>query len=198
MDVCAPKDGFVAKLFVHHQQEVKAGAPLLQMDSDLEDRQTERVRIFESIRETRFSRYTGQELDLLRKVAQNAVDLSTEQVNEAKLKFDWEAANMSIGAEHGTDFSLAKSRYVQAQFEQQRAAYQQAQVEFGITRNTQTNALAKELSESHLAFIFQRKDRLNVVAPTDGRVNLLVAEGSVAELKAVAKPRFFNSALESQ
>jgi multidrug resistance efflux pump len=185
MDVCSPKDGFVEKLFVHDKETVHAGARLIQMDSDLEDRIAERVKLLESIREIAASKYIGEELDLLYKIAQNGVDLANEQSNEAKLRLGKATTDLKIGAEVPTDFLVVKSRFNQAQFEEKRASYQQKQVEFAIARHSKTNALAKELSENHLTFVSKRKERLTIVAPRDGRVKLLVAEGSFAELGSV-------------
>jgi multidrug resistance efflux pump len=185
MDVCSPKDGFVLKLFVQDKQEVKTGTPLLQMDNDVEDRNAEHIEALEAIREVRSSRYIGPQLDLLRKVAQNAVALAGEQANEAKVKYDIQEGYVKVGAFNGQDYLVAKSRYSQAQYELERAKDQQAQVEFAIARHTQTDALAKKLSETHLSFISKKKERLKLVAPRDGHVKLLVAEGSFAELGSV-------------
>ena len=51
MDICAPKDGFVNDvLFTAADRKVKTGSPLLQMDTDYEDRMASRLATREAVR----------------------------------------------------------------------------------------------------------------------------------------------------
>jgi multidrug efflux pump subunit AcrA (membrane-fusion protein) len=76
MDICSPKDGFVVKLFVGDGDQVTKGSPLIQMDSDHEDRHLESLATADSIREIRAAQFQGDQLKLLRDMAQLNVDLA--------------------------------------------------------------------------------------------------------------------------
>jgi multidrug resistance efflux pump len=66
MNICAPKDGFVIKVFVKDNAGVKAGSLLLEMDSDWEDRYEAHLDKSEKAREIKYSKHTGQELEVTR------------------------------------------------------------------------------------------------------------------------------------
>jgi len=186
MDVCSPKDGFVFKLLVKNDDEVKIGTPLLQMDSEVEDRNTEHVQKMDSVREIRAAQYIGPQLVLLRALAKLAVDLATEKTRAAKQSYDLINREFHFGLLKVSDTYEPESTYIQSQLEQSRAEAQQKQLEYAVKRHTETNDLAKRLSDEHLAFLKRKKDRLSMTASTPGRVkNLRVGEGSFAELGSV-------------
>jgi multidrug resistance efflux pump len=82
MDVCSPKDGFVKRVIAQDGSAVKAGDDLLEMDSYREERAAEQIRIREANRQLDAARYSGEQLDLAKRMAQSGVD-----VGEAQLKF---------------------------------------------------------------------------------------------------------------
>lgn len=181
MNVCAPKDGIVIKVLVKDKAVVKAGSPLLQMDSDWEDKFEEYLDKSEKTRQIKASKYTGQELEVIRAATQLAVDLSTERAKAAQKIDDYHWGQVENGVPiylniHEADFTLA-----QAKLDQGKAETQQKQLEFAISRFNQLNELAKKWYEDQKAFVAKRKSLLTVTAPIDGKVTLLVGTGSYAK-----------------
>lgn len=186
MDICAPKDGFVVKLFVRDHDQVQIGKPLLTMDSEAEDRSAEHMQKMESAREIWQAQYTGPQLDLLREIAKLAVDLASEKVTEAQAKLIRPQALAVSGAVPDvSDFQVAKSEHAQSLLEVKRAQAQQMQLEYAVTRHAETSALLKQMSDNQLEFIARKKERLSIASPSGGRVKLKVAEGSFAKRGSV-------------
>jgi hypothetical protein len=70
---------------------------------------------------------------------------------------------------------------VNAKWEYERAKGQQQRLDFSVTRHNQLNELAKKWYERQKEFVTLRKSRLKIGAPIDGKVKLLVEEGSFAK-----------------
>jgi multidrug efflux pump subunit AcrA (membrane-fusion protein) len=186
MDVCAPKDGFVVKLFVHDHDQIQIGDSLLKMDSEAEDRNVQHVQKMDSVREIWAAQYTGPQLDLLRAIATIAIDLAREKVTESQAKLNQQKALSLTGAAgNGVDILVAKSEYAQSQIELAKAEAQQKQLEYTVTRHVESSALVKQMTKDQLEFIAKKKERLSITAPSGGKVKLRIAEGSFAKRGSV-------------
>ena len=186
MEVCAPRDAFVINLFVSDHDQVKIGSPLLQLDTDVEDRHAEHVQKMEASRIVWEAQYTGSQLDLLREIAKLAVDIANEKVKQAKINYDWEKALVMAGVPtSGNYLGVRKSEYDQSLLEVTKAEAQQKQLEYAVTRHAETSALVKKMNNDQLEFIAKRKGRLSIAAPSTGQIKLRVAEGSFAKRGSV-------------
>ena len=88
MKVRSPKSGFVIQLFVKDQEHVALlGSPLLQMDSDAEDRYMSHLKILEKMRELKTSQYIGPEVEVTLSWAQVAVEISRPSARRTKAMF---------------------------------------------------------------------------------------------------------------
>ena len=77
MDICSPKDGFVVKIWPKEGDSVEFNLPILQMDSEDEDKALERLKYIEAARKIRSAQYTGAQLKLLQDSAKLAIDKAT-------------------------------------------------------------------------------------------------------------------------
>jgi multidrug resistance efflux pump len=185
MEICSPKDGFVVSLLVKDGQPVKSGELLLQLDSAQEDRHLERVQTAESVRAIRAAQYTGPQLEVLRSIAQAAIDIATAKAKASLVRYEYAARNTQIGINTTADSREKEAEHLLAQAELARAQAQQKQLEFAVQRHVETDALARRFSENEKAFFTKRRELLAINAPRDGRVKLRVAQGSFAELGSV-------------
>jgi multidrug resistance efflux pump len=182
MDICAPKDGFVTDvLFTAADRKVKTGSPLLQMDTDYEDRMASRLATREAVREISSAQYTGPQLQLLTDLAQVAVDLASTKADKAKRKYLSLTTGVQQGITPTPDMVMAQNDSTIADLELDRAKKQQEQLKYVIERHTEIDAKAKEFFEEEEAFISKRRMRLTIVAPVDGEAKFLVAKGSFAK-----------------
>jgi multidrug resistance efflux pump len=181
MNICAPKDGFVIKVFVKDNAVVKAGSPLLEMDSDWEDRYEAHLDKSEKAREIKYSKHTGKELEVIRAAAQLAIDLSSERTKARQGIDDIESNKINMGVPDYETIWQTHDLLAQAKLDQAKAETQQKQLEFAITRFNQLNELAKKWYEDQKAFLAKRKSLLTVTAPIDGKVTLLAGVGSYAK-----------------
>lgn len=181
MNISSPKDGFVVKLFVKDGDPVKRFAPLVQMDTDWEDRLADRVTKRQSIADARSTQYSGEQLKQLQDLAQLAVDIAKTNVDAIQRAYDINAGVNRLGGYQAALLKIDEAHLTQARMEQTRAELQQKQLNSSVTRHAQMDALAKKLSQDELDFLSARKDRLKIAAPIDGHVKLLVAEGGFAK-----------------
>jgi pyruvate/2-oxoglutarate dehydrogenase complex dihydrolipoamide acyltransferase (E2) component len=186
MDVCSPKDGFVIKLLVNQGQQVSYGAQLLQMDVDHEDRALARLRLLERARQIRSSQYQGEQLALVRKVAELAVNTAEANREAAEVRKKALMDQVRSGTwNSGYDLNATAAAITQTLDAHSKAVVQQQQLEYSIRRHVDIDTLAQEMNESQEAYIRSRIERMTVLAPVAGNVHLLVGEHSFAELGSV-------------
>jgi multidrug resistance efflux pump len=181
MKVRSPKSGFVMQLFVKDQEHVAVGSPLLQMDSDAEDRYTSHLEILDKMRELKASQYIGPEVEVTRSLAQVAVDTSAKRAKDESEVYGYYVQLAKQGVANIVQYAPAESTFEQARWEHTRAEGQQQRLEFSISRYIQLNDLAKKWNMDQRAFVALRKARLKVLAPITGKVSVFVAEGSYAK-----------------
>jgi multidrug resistance efflux pump len=185
MDICCPKDGFVTKVLVMDGKQVLKNTLLLQIDSELEDRMMDRVATREATRAIRAAQFTGEQLQLLKTIAQLGVDMSTESLREIQRNYDLSSRLAIAGSFPEPNLRPMEHDLTMAKLALTRAQAQAKQLEYAATRHQQIDRFAKALSDSEKQFILDKKKRLGIVAPSDGKLRLLVAEGSFAELGSV-------------
>ena len=182
MDVCSPKDSFIVKLLVIDGSTVNPGTPLVEMDSDWEERIAERIRVREVLREINFAQLAGDQLELVRSSAKAAVDLAETQYKLASDTADFQRKMIPLGILNAIDVLPSQSRLARATFDRDRAHANQKQLEYAIDRHTKTHELAKKFNEYSAAYMKKRIERLKVAAPIAGHVKLHVQVGSFAQL----------------
>lgn len=181
LNIRSPKNGFVIKLFVSDNETVKAGARLLQMDSEIEDKYSRHLQVLETMREVRAAKYTGPELEVLRTAAKLSVDTSADRLKSAsQIEFIAKARAVK-GLLDWPDYYNTASLKAQAEWEHGRAEAQQKELEFAVARHNQLNDIAKNWNDDQQAYIAKRKSHLTVLSPIDGNVKLLIGEGSFAK-----------------
>jgi multidrug resistance efflux pump len=185
MDVCSPKDGFVVSLFVKDGQAVKSGELLLQLDSASEDRNLERVQTAESVRAIRAAQYTGPQLEVLRQIAQAAIDMAAARLEPLQAAYTVAMRQEQLGVNTTLDRLEREADRLLAEAELARAQAQQKKLEFSVQRHADTDALAKLFTKDEKAFYLKRKELLAIKAPKSGRVKLHLAQGSFAEIGSI-------------
>jgi len=185
MDVCAPKDGFVAELFIVDGALLKAADPVLRMDSDSEDRSLERLATAESIRILKAAQYEGSELELLQTIAKIAVNLADQKVIQTGIEAAHAPKRKDLGIGTSDAVVMAESAHAESKLEQLRAVTQQTQLAEAIKRHHEMNDLISRQNASQKDFILRKKELLKVNAPIAGSAKLLVSKGSFAELGSV-------------
>jgi multidrug resistance efflux pump len=181
MNVRSPKNGFVIKLFVTEKKSVKLGSPLLQMDSDAEDRYSDHLDVLEGMRVIRAAQYTGAELDLTRSLAKISVETSEISLKDATQEYLWWEGMLRKGLAGAIDPVRFENEMAQSKWKNERAKGQQQRLEFLVARHNQLNELAAKWYERQKEFVAVRKGHLKIAAPANGKVKLLVEEGSFAK-----------------
>jgi multidrug resistance efflux pump len=169
MDVCSPKNAFVTEVFVINGGHVEIGAPLVQMDTDAEDRALERLRLTEHARQLRSAQYQGEELQLLLNIAQLTVDSAQSRSDTS--------------AKPGP--GVAQATAVMNKNDYQKAVQRQRQLGYSLKRYAAIDELAQEMNREQIDYITKRRDRLKLVAPSAGKVRLMVGKNSFAALGSV-------------
>jgi len=182
MDVCSPKDGFVIKMLAQEGEVVQVGAPLLEMDSDWEQRMAERIRTREALRLIDARQYTGEQMALVIAVAQAALDSAEAQFKEAERKHHSDTRLLENGALTAEYKPSIEAKFAQATFDRERARVDMKQLKYFIDRQGEIQDLAKSLNERYAADIQKRIERLKIAAPTAGKVKLCAQQGSFAQL----------------
>jgi multidrug efflux pump subunit AcrA (membrane-fusion protein) len=185
MDVCSPKDGFVMLLHVNDGESPKRNDLLVELDTDAEDRATKRLQATDDTRSVKMAQYTGPELDLLREIAQIAVDLTGQDITNTSRDLALAQKREQLGVGQAADTSQAKSNHEMADLQHKKAVAQQKQLEFAVKRHEAVNKIAQQVSAFQMKQIQDTRNRMRIAAPIDGKVTLLVGKGSFAELGSV-------------
>jgi pyruvate/2-oxoglutarate dehydrogenase complex dihydrolipoamide acyltransferase (E2) component len=171
MDVCSPKNGFVTEVFVSNGQHVEVGAPLLQMDTDAEDRALERLRITEQARQIRSAKYQGEELELMRTIA-------SLTVASAQASSD-ESSKLGLGVKAlSTAAALNKNAY-------EKTLQHKKELEYSINRYLKIDRLGEEANRGYSEYLAKRKSRMKLLAPVAGKVRLMVGQNSFAAVGTI-------------
>jgi len=117
MKVRSPKSGFVIQLFVKDQEHVAVGSPLLQMDSDAEDRYMSHLEILEKMRELKAAQYIGPEVEVTRSLAQVAVDTSAKRAKNDSDVNHFYTVLVDKGLSNIVQYAPAESAFEQARWE---------------------------------------------------------------------------------
>jgi hypothetical protein len=139
----------------------------------------------EAIRELRSSQYSGPSLELIAELAQVAIDLSNEELNEANAHYQGQAFRAGQGIGDGEQLQATRAQLAQAELNRRKAMAQQQQLQLAIARHHESDAIAKHHIETLKEYIAKRKSRLLVTAPVAGKVRLVLTERSFAELGTV-------------
>lgn len=184
MEVCSPKDGFVFQVHVQDGLQVEVGTLLIEMDSDVEDRFAEQIRVREELRKINETRYSDEQVALLRSIAKAAVDTAEAQYKDANTQHDVTIEYANVGAIGNVDLvkASAEAKLAQARFDRDRARADQKELEYAIDRFTKRNELSKNLNQYYLTYIKKRIARLKITAPVAGHVKFYVQQGSFAQL----------------
>lgn len=173
------------KLSVRDGDRVKIGDPLLQMDSDREDKDTEQVNALEAIRKIRADQFKGPELALLQTIAKTAVEIATEKTNTDTTDADRADKLVKLGSLDPFVATVARAKARESQLALDRATAQQSQLQFAISRHSQVDVIAKQMDDNRLALLAKQKNQLSIMSPVAGTVHLHVGTGSFAELGSV-------------
>jgi multidrug resistance efflux pump len=187
MDICSPKDGFVLELFVQPSSRVEVGQPLIQLDSEFEDRALARIDTMEATRQLTAAQYKEPQVDLIRQIASIAVSVAEANMTlQTKVNHENHRLTQSGAANPNQPNALVQEyNVVNATKQHEKAVNQLKQFELSVSRHNEIDALASKHAAVERGFIENRKTLLKILAPIAGIVDFRVAKGSFAELGSI-------------
>lgn len=179
MEICSPENGFVAEVFAQDGARVAAGAALLRMDTDKEEKHEKRLATMQAVRDVMARKYSGEQLEAQRKIAQVAVDvLQGVYDNLYKIYLIYASEESQTGTANPDQVTQALASSQSAWLDVQKAKAQQQKLEYSIANWLATNDLVKAHMEFEQRYIEAKKARMQISAPIAGKVALQAAVGS--------------------
>jgi multidrug efflux pump subunit AcrA (membrane-fusion protein) len=179
MNICSPENGFVVEIRVQDGASVTAGTVLVRMDTDKEEKHAQRLATMQAIRDVMARKYSGDQLDAQRKLAQVSVDItSSVYTNLYTIYLSYAAMYQQTGTADMNQVLERLASAQTAQMDSEKAKSQQQKLEFSISNWLATNDLVKAHMEFERTYIEAKKARMQIAAPIAGKVALQVAVGS--------------------
>jgi len=177
MDVIAPKDAFVTAVLIADASHVEIGTPVLRLDTVDEDLRIARITALDSLRKILAKRLSSEVVDLNRQLQKVDVDSAAALLPVLKEIDQGSAVAVATGQEDKN--SDAYIRLMNPPVSQQiDAGNLQLQLfELQIVEAGKINDLAGRHLQQELAAANALKIRLDVAAPSRGKVSLKVAMG---------------------
>ncbi|HEV3457555.1 MAG TPA: hypothetical protein VHG32_13410 [Thermoanaerobaculia bacterium] len=182
MDHQSPKDGFVITVLAADQAQVTRGTPILQMDTEDEDKELGRLRTMEAVRALVASQYQGDELANTLALAQNAVTLGEKTERETHTALQIAEVHVKSGTYKDIELISATYDHDKAQLTLEKARENLKKLNFAIDRQAKSNALVRAHLQDEEQRIMRRKELLTVKATVGGRLRLNLAPGVFVKL----------------
>ncbi|MEI6297934.1 MAG: hypothetical protein WCO84_09965 [bacterium] len=184
MFIESPKDGFIAEILVTENSVVKAGTKILRFNSDEEEKEQSRTKTLEYTRITMLKRLDPKQLQTSRRIAEIAIELAQKniEIKKSLATFYQNGAMLGKGDDAVANASKYENEYEQAVLEKEKAEMQLKILDFTKDIDLEVDTILKAQFAKELTFLENKIKRLEILAPIDGNIKLLVSVGSFVKL----------------
>jgi multidrug resistance efflux pump len=177
MDVIAPKDAFITAVLIADVSHVEVGTPILTLDSVDEDLRIARITALDGLRQILAKRLSPEVVDLNRRLQKVEVDIAAALLPVFKSIERASVVGQSLGTEGENAHAYIQLMTPPISQQLDTGNLQLQLFDLQITEASKINDLAGRHLQKELAAANARKSRLNIVAPSPGKLRLKVTAG---------------------